>query len=109
MNYDDVNVPAPESLIQPQAGMGSYDDEVFDSEGTLDPAWEEKVTMRLTAIEEALAAQAKITEGIRTGVNTIGEMMNGVADAFGQMMEQVNKGGIGALLGGMMGGKKNDN
>lgn len=62
--------------------------------------FEEAVLSRLSAIE---ATQ----EGLRAGVNTIGAMMNDVANAFGQIMEQVNKGGIGALLGGMMGGKKN--
>lgn len=58
------------------------------------------INLRLSRMEEKQAALAD-------GVNTIGAMMNQVADAFGQIMEQVNKGGIGALLGGMMGGKKN--
>jgi hypothetical protein len=45
---------------------------------------------------------------LKEGVNTIGAMMNGVADAVGQVMAQVQKGGIASLLGGLMGGKKND-
>jgi len=56
---------------------------------------------RLKRIEERLDAVAGVD-------NTIGGMMNQVADTFAQIMEQVQKGGIGSLLGGMMGGKKND-
>lgn len=55
-----------------------------------------------------LEAQTATLEGVRQGVNTIGEMMNGIADAFGQIMVKVEKGGIGALLGGFMGGKKDE-
>lgn len=66
------------------------------------------ILRRLNAIEAAQKVQAETLDGIRTGVNTIGAMMNEVADAFGQVMEQVSKGGIGALLGGMMGKKNND-
>ena len=51
---------------------------------------------RLDEIEAKLDALA-------VGVNTIGEMMNTVADGFEQTMEKVNQGGIGALLGGLMG------
>lgn len=65
------------------------------------------ILTRLNAIEAAQMAQGKVLEGIRDGVNTIGGMMNDVADAFGQIMDQVSKGGIGALLGGMMGKKNN--
>lgn len=58
------------------------------------------INLRLDRIE-------KTVEGLRDGVNTIGSMMNGVAEAFDQIMGQVQKGGIGALLGGFMGGNKN--
>lgn len=54
---------------------------------------------RLSAIEKRL-------DSLSQGVNTIGGMMNNVAESFDQIMQQVQKGGIGALLGGMMGGKK---
>lgn len=57
------------------------------------------VVERLDAIEERL-------DRVAGGVNTIGEMMNKVAEGFDQVMQTVQKGGLGALLGGMMGGKK---
>jgi len=62
---------------------------------------------RLAAIEQTLAAHTQTLDALRVGVNTIGEMMNGVADAFGQIMAQVQQGGLGAILGNVMGGKKN--
>lgn len=61
--------------------------------------FEAEVLNRLTAIEET-------QEALKEGTNTIGTMMNGVSEAFGQIMTQIQKGGIGALLGGMMGKKE---
>lgn len=58
------------------------------------------MNLRLERIE-------KTVESLREGVNTIGVMMNNVAGAFDNIMQTVNKGGLGALLGGIMGGKKN--
>lgn len=55
---------------------------------------------RLDSIEATL-------DGVRNGVNTIGGMMNAVAEQFDQMMQKVNSGGLGAILGGLMGGNKN--
>lgn len=62
---------------------------------------------RLNAIEAAQMVQGELLDKLVEGVNNIGGMMNEVADAFGQIMDQVSKGGIGALLGGMMGKKNN--
>lgn len=56
------------------------------------------VIERLECIEQSI-------EGLKTGVNTIGQMMNSVAEAFDGIMQKVNQGGIGALLGNLMGGK----
>lgn len=67
----------------------------------------DQILGRLNAIEAAQMVQSETLEKLREGVNSIGGMMNDVADAFGQIMEQVSKGGIGALLGGMMGKKNN--
>lgn len=64
-------------------------------------------TQVLSDINVRLDRIEKTIEGLREGVNTIGGMMNGVAEAFDQIMQQVQKGGIGALLGGFMGGNKN--
>jgi hypothetical protein len=55
---------------------------------------------RLDRIEQQNAA-------IVEGVNTIGSMMNEFVDGFGKVMVQVQQQGIGSLLGGLMGGKKN--
>lgn len=65
------------------------------------------VLARLNAIEAAQKLQGELLDKLVEGVNNIGGMMNEVADAFGQVMDQVSKGGIGALLGGMMGKKNN--
>lgn len=67
----------------------------------VDDDFESIVLARLDRIE---ATQ----DGLREGVNTIGAMMNQVAEAFDQIMQKVNQGGIAGLLGGIMGGKKND-
>jgi hypothetical protein len=58
------------------------------------------IVHRLDAIEAVQKSQSQ-------AINTIGEMMNSVAAAFDQIMQQVKQGGIGALLGGIMGGNKN--
>jgi hypothetical protein len=59
-----------------------------------------EILSRLDGIEQSL-------EALKTGVNTIGEMMNGVAGAFEQIVAEVQKGGMAGLLGSLMGGKKN--
>lgn len=59
------------------------------------------MNLRLERIENTQNA-------LKEGVNLIGGMMNQVAEAFDQIMQKVQTGGIGALLGGMMGGQKND-
>src|SRR5882757_259000 len=58
-------------------------------------------------IADDMAKQADTLEALKAGVNTIGEMMNGVAQAFDQIMSEVQKGGVAGLLGTIMGGKKN--
>lgn len=67
----------------------------------------DRINKRLDAIEAATIAIKMAQNAQRDGINTIGEMMNSVASAFDQIMQKVNQGGIGALLGGMMGGKNN--
>jgi hypothetical protein len=62
---------------------------------------------KLTGIESRLYSIELTQEALKEGTNTIGTMMNGVSEAFANIMEQIQKGGIGGLLGGMM-GKKND-
>jgi hypothetical protein len=92
--------PSPEST--PVRGL-DYEDE--DEDGNDVEANEFDYAMdclnrRLDRIEGDIA-------GLKEGVNTIGVMMNSVAEAFDTIMQKVNEGGIGALLGGFMGGKKN--
>lgn len=67
----------------------------------------DRINKRLDAIEADTIAIKMAQNAQRDGINTIGEMMNSVASAFDQIMLKVNQGGIGALLGGMMGGKNN--
>lgn len=61
----------------------------------------------LSDMNERLHRMEQTLEGLKGGVNTIGTMMNNVAEAFDQVVQKVNQGGIGALLGGFMGGNKN--
>jgi len=56
------------------------------------------INMRLDRIEKTMEAQTQ-------GINTIGDMMNHVATLFDDLAGKVKQGGIGALLGGIMGGK----
>lgn len=69
------------------------------------------MNLRLERIEKTVESKFLVVneklEALISGVNTIGGMMNQVAEAFDNIMQTVNKGGIGALLGGFMGGKKN--
>lgn len=65
------------------------------------------ILARLDSISTRLTAIESTQEALKGGVNTIGGLMNSVHDAFNQIMTQVQQGGIGGLLGGMM-GKKND-
>lgn len=98
---------APESLVVPQAGTGvGYDDNEWQSETGSDFELYQEIIARLNVLQEAQLVQAKTLEALTNGVNTIGEMMNSVAGAFDQIMEQVQKGGLASLLGGMMGSKK---
>lgn len=62
----------------------------------------------MRSILDRLDRIEKTQEGLRDGVNTIGEMMNSVAQAFDQIMTKVNNGGIAGLLGGLMGRGGND-
>ena len=61
----------------------------------------------ITEMHERLKRVEETLDGLREGVNTIGLMMNQVTDAFGQIMTQMQSGGLPALLGKMMGGNKN--
>jgi hypothetical protein len=75
---------------------------LLSSESTPDMIHEQLIT-----INSRLAVIELTQEALKEGTNTIGTMMNGVSEAFANIMEQIQKGGIGGLLGGMM-GKKND-
>jgi hypothetical protein len=88
--------PSPEST--PVVRGFDYEDDDMEP-GPLLTEFEE-LKLRLDNIEGDIA-------GLKEGVNTIGVMMNSVAEAFDTIMQKVNEGGIGALLGGFMGGKKN--
>lgn len=59
------------------------------------------MNLRLERIEQTV-------DSLRTGVNTIGGMMNSVVDMFQQITQQIQGGGLSSLIGGLMGGKKND-
>ena len=110
MNETSVNeeaiAPAPEAIpdhefaLQQRENM--YVDDVEDNERKFESVtpFQAEVLRRLEAIEST-------QDNLKDGVNTIGGMMNSVAEAFDNIMQKVNEGGIGALLGGMMGGKKN--
>lgn len=104
VEYGDDEKFAVKQMEDLQTQLDNEDDEVqaytVSDYITDESAILSDMNLRLERIE-------KTVNGLRDGVNTIGQMMNGVADAFGQVMEQVQKGGIGALLGGMMGGNKN--
>lgn len=104
---DPAVIPAPEIdptaivyIAEGEVPLRADDYEEFSKED----GFEELVLRRLDDIDEKLEALAALKEG----VNTIGTMMNAVAETFDGLMQQVQKGGIGALLGGFMGGKKED-
>lgn len=88
--------PSPESTLV----VRGFDYEDDEDDYTRDEPTLDEVLTRLEIIEADIA-------GLKDGVNTIGVMMNQVAEAFDQVMQKVNEGGLGALLGGIMGGKKN--
>lgn len=73
--------------------------EAFEPDGS-------RVVPLLTVDERLTAMDAKLDQLIG-GVNIIGEMINQVYAGFGEMMQQVQTGGLSSLLGGMMGGRKN--
>ncbi len=106
-----IYADTPESQIVPAMGATNYPDgELLFDDDDFEPVtpFQAEVLRRLDSLRGAIAEQANTQTELKNGVNTIGTMMNGVADAFGQIMTQVQKGGIASLLGSMMGGKKND-
>jgi hypothetical protein len=82
--------------VESSTSLNSFE----ENETEAGDSFENAVMERLDRIEAVQKSQSQ-------GINTIGEMMNSVAAAFDQIMQQVKQGGIGALLGGMMGGNKN--
>jgi hypothetical protein len=95
--------------------IGLTDQEVNDPDNPDEPVgvltdteYHDLVLNRLELMSDIQSAQNNRIDALANGVNTIGQMMNEVANAFGQIMEQIQKGGIGGLLGSVMGGKKND-
>lgn len=101
--YEVKNYPGPPD-IQPSSDE-DFEEESDDFEDKM--SFEEFVRDTLTDITNTLDDHAQILEALKTGVNTIGEMMNGVAQAFDQIMTEFQKGGLAGLLGTVMGGKKN--
>lgn len=91
---------SPEAQIQPSVGDG------VDPEETEMQAQDYDLFTVLHRIENKVDTLTGTTDGVRTGVNTIGEMMNGIADAVGQVMQKVQTEGLAGLVGGLMGGKK---
>jgi len=96
-----IYATSPESQVQPS---------VFRDEGS-DESDEQAMDVDLFdlihRLENKIDAQGKTVDGLRDGVNTIGEMMNSVAETFDQIMQKIQQGGITSLLGGLMGGKNN--
>lgn len=102
-----IYADTPESQAVPAVNWYDDDDET-------EPSFEEYVMGRLSSIETNMEALLKSHLGtesqithLKTGVNTIGEMMNSVAAAADEIMTKVRTGGIGSLLGSVMGGKNN--
>lgn len=76
------------------------DSEVEEAADTVAEPTPAELNARLLRMEATL-------DSLREGVNTIGEMMNQVATVFDDLADKVKSGGIGALIGGFMGGNKN--
>jgi len=105
MDVQDLTAPVyadtPESQVQPSVSMD--DDDVTEIQ-----AQDYDLFEVLHRIENKVDKQGETLSALTAGVNTIGEMMNSVAELFDQMMKKVQSGGIAGLLGGMMGGKNGD-
>lgn len=97
MSNDDVTMPDPDV---DHDYVRECDKDGPDMFGMV---WE-----RLNEMDERLISMEATLEAIKGGVNVIGEMMNQVAIVFDGLAEKVKQGGVGALLGGLMGGKKID-
>lgn len=95
-----IYAESPESQVQPTSGTDYEETEIQAQDYDLFA-----VLHRLeTKVDEQATKLAALTEG----VNTIGEMMNSVAEVFDQMMKKIQSGGIAGVLGGLMGGKNGD-
>lgn len=103
-----VYIPQNEVPYTTALDDGDYED--GDSEEPVEKSLDlsEMMWERLKTIDERQEEIYASIQGVKTGVNTIGEMMNSVAEAFDQIMQKVQQGGLGSLLGGFMGGKKDD-
>lgn len=62
---------------------------------------DDKLVILKDSVDKIHATQ----ESLKTGVNSIGEMMNWVTQTVQGMAQQVQSGGLGALMGMMKGGK----
>lgn len=97
MNEDsEIAYPDPADVVHDFSDSGENRSEPESIESVLN-----HIVKRVDSIE-------KTQEALRDGVNTIGEMMNSVAQAFDQIMAKVNSGGIAGLLGNFMGRTGND-
>lgn len=111
---DPTVIPAPD--IDPTAIVyipenevaTNYDDYGDDEDADSNLVLLSSIWERVKEIDEKLDKIDQTQQGLKTGVNTIGEMMNGVAQVFDDLMKKVQQGGIGSLLGGFMGGKRED-
>lgn len=88
-NYEPVQVPVTPALytVQDIASLLS------SFQGSLD------------ALHDRMRKFEDTQDSIKTGVNSIGEMMNWVVQTVQGMATQIQSGGLGALMGMMKGGK----
>lgn len=84
---------------EPEVLLSTVEDQTTDDTDTYAPT--------LADVYDRLEALEHTVDGMREGINTIGQMMNAVGDMFSDMVNKVNQGGIGALVGNLI-GKKND-
>jgi hypothetical protein len=91
----DVNYEEQDEPLEEETDIHLWTEEEYKDAITL-----------LDGIATIQREQSQTLDALKSGVNTIGEMMNGVASAFEQIVAEVQKGGLGGLLGTVMGGKK---
>lgn len=70
------------------------------------------MSANLLTLEDQMAADIKAVDtrldGMATGINQIGEMMNWVVEETGKLMQQMQNGGLMGMLSSMRKGGKTD-